>query len=346
MSSKIRGFQIIGILFLMLVSGCRASSPPSTAISEQLPTPIPTRTPEDSTNLQLGDTQTRSRDGMKIVFVPAGQFEMGASEAELDQAMQSCIEMHGTDEACQPNDYRNSQPVHTVDLEAFWIDQTEVSNAQFAIFLNEQGNQEEDGVYWLEPGAGSRGVIYGYLEENEGIFTPRSGYEDYPVVEVSWYGAAAYCAWMGGRLPTEAEWEYDARGPESNIYPWGNAFDGKVVNYCDTLCSYEWKDTNYNDGAIRWTTAGSYPQGASWCGALDMSGNVWEWVSDWWSENYYSHSSFQNPTGPETGTLRVVRGGSWFEESWRVRPSIRKALTPSSYRMHWVGFRCVVSAQP
>ncbi len=93
---------------------------------------------------------------------------------------------------------------------------------------------------------------------------------------------------------------------------------------------------------MRWTSVGNYPEGASWCGALDMAGNVWEWVNNWWPENYYTNSLTDNPPGPESGTLRIGRGGSWYDEGWRIDSSCRKGLKSSSARMHWVGFRCVI----
>ena len=306
----------LAIALLVVLSACGPQSV-STAVGGATLAP-PMEAPGPAGVLEAGDTQTRIRDGMVMVYVPAGQFKMGSSQ---------------------------EQPVHTVALDAFWADQTEVTNAQFSTFLNEQGNQVEEGVRWLEPGAGRWGIVYGHLEENDGVFHPRTGYEDYPVIEVSWYGAAAYCAWTGARLPTEAEWEYAARGPQAWIYPWGNTFDGLRVNYCDASCLQDWRDTDFDDRFAQWAPVGSYPGATSWCGALDMAGNVWEWVSDWWSEDYYARSPTENPQGPDSGTIRVARGGSWFDESWQVSASYRAGLTPSSYRMHWVGFRCVVPAQ-
>jgi serine/threonine-protein kinase len=254
--------------------------------------------------------------------------------------------MWGEGDRCRRGPYTQEQPAHAVTLDAFWIDRTEVTNAQFSRFLNERGNQTEQGISWWEPGAGSRGIVYGHIELADGLFRPQTGFENFPAIEVSWYGAAAYCAWAGGRLPTEAEWEYAARGPEGLTYPWGSVFDGNRLNYRDAAFSFEAFeiDTAFNDGNALWGPVGSYPAGASWCGALDMAGNVWEWVKDWWSQDTYSHSPAVNPPGPESGNYRIARGGSWYDPRWQVRASVRKGLSPSSSRMHWVGFRCVIPA--
>jgi serpin B len=311
-------------------------------------TPEATRAPQDldatpSGQPEPGEVRVRSRDGMPMVYAPSGQFEMGSTDAQLDQAVQACTEILGTSSGCQRSGFSDEQPAHTVALDAFWLDQTEVTNAQFAAFLNEQGNQVQEGVSWLEPGAGHRGQVYGLIHEVDGVFSPMSGHDDYPVIEVSWYGAAAYCDWAGGRLPTEAEWEYAARGPDGWVYPWGNDFDGTLLNYRDARFRFQDfdRDTTFDDGNARWAAVGSYPEGASWCGALDMAGNVWEWVNDWWSESYYARSPVENPQGPQSGTVRIGRGGSWYDPRWHTRASFRKGLSPSSARIHWVGFRCV-----
>jgi formylglycine-generating enzyme required for sulfatase activity len=280
---------------------------------------------------------------MVMVYVPAGQFEMGYSDAQREEILRMC----GDDSR---EWYEAGYSAHTVALDAFWIDQTEVTNAQFCEFLNKLGNQREEGTSWLEPGAGHRGIVYGLIDETDGVFIPRTGCEDHPVIEVSWYGAAAYSAWVNGRLATEAEWEYAARGPDASLYPWGNTFDGKLVNYRDagftfTSRGFE-RDTAYNDGHASWAPVGSYPDGASWCGALDMAGNVWEWVNDRHDRDYYLRSPVKNPQGPLTGTIRIGRGGSWYDPRWRICSGERKGLTPSSYRMHWIGFRCVVPVRP
>jgi formylglycine-generating enzyme required for sulfatase activity len=323
---------------------------------------VPTAPTQGATQVPtLVETQIRPRDGMVMIYVPAGQFEMGLSEVQVDQALQACNEMN---DDCGRDGFKDEQPAHTVALDAFWIDQTEVTNAQFAAFLNEQGNQSEQvnaefaqwlighrsyssiysnvegRVYWFEPGQ------YGLIEHVGGEFRPKSGYADYPVIEVSWHGAATYCDWISGRLPTEAEWEYSARGQEGRLYAWGDSFDGSRANYCDASCPKSWRDTTFDDGYPRWSPAGSYPRGASWCGALDMAGNVWEWVNDWYDGAYYARSPSHAPQGPESGDLRVRRGGSWFDSWLQMRSTSRRGEVPSSLRVHWVGFRCAVSARP
>jgi len=353
-------------LLVFLVSCVSTSGPTAVPTADIRITSVPpTATPEPTHVHAVVETQTRSRDGMVMVYVPAGQFEMGMSDAQLEQALRACNEIS---DDCEREGFKDKQPAHTVALDAFWIDQTEVTNLQFARFLNEQGNQSEEvnsqfaewlmghrsyssiydqverQVFWLEPGQ------YGLIEQVGGEFRPKNGYADYPVIEVSWHGAAAYCDWIGGRLPTEAEWEYAARGPDSLVYPWGDTFDGSRLNYRDASFVFQPNehDTAYDDGYARWAPVGSYPDGASWCGALDMAGNVWEWVNDWYDDDYYARSPVENPQGPITAglyNLRVRRGGSWYDYAWGGT-AYRRGEVPSSLRIHWVGFRCAVSTQP
>jgi len=353
-------------LLVFLVSCVSTSGPTAVPTADIRITSVPpTATPEPTHVHAVVETQTRSRDGMVMVYVPAGQFEMGMSDAQLEQALRACNEIS---DDCEREGFKDKQPAHTVALDAFWIDQTEVTNLQFARFLNEQGNQSEEvnsqfaewlmghrsyssiydqvegQVFWLEPGQ------YGLIEQVRGEFRPKNGYADYPVIEVSWHGAAAYCNWVDGRLPAEAEWEYAARGPDSLIYPWGDTFDGSRLNYRDASFEFQstGRDATYDDGYARWAPVGTYPDGASWCGALDMAGNVWEWVNDWYGDDYYTRSPLENPQGPAIAgpyNLRVRRGGSWYDYAWGVAAH-RRGEVPSSLRVHWVGFRCAVSAPP
>ena len=296
----------------------------------------------------LGSTQLRKADLMTMVYVPAGSFLMGSTEEQIDAAFQTCMELLGDERYCSRDAFEDEQPAHVVSLDAFWFDQVEVTNERFAAFLNLEGNQSENGVYWLELGT------HGLIEPENGNFHPKKGFENYPVSEVSWYGAAAYCSWVGGRLPTEAEWEYAARGPENHIFPWGDEFDGCRVNFCDSNCNNDWQDPDCNDGYVELAPVGSYPDGASWCGALDMAGNVWEWVGDWYDSDYYLTCPSHNPTGPmkaenlimEDGTCRALRGGSWYDQEIQLRSMGRQGEALSSHRVRWVGFRCVMPEIP
>jgi formylglycine-generating enzyme required for sulfatase activity len=236
-------------------------------------------------------------------------------------------------------EYSDEELVHTVYLDAFWIDRTEVTNAQFVGFLNERGNREEGGVTWLD--IEDEDCL---IEEAGGGYRARSGHGDHPVIEVSWYGAAAYCAWAGGRLPTEAEWEKAARGTDGRTYPWGNDFECSLGNFDDEteIDDYVVPGGAGCDGHNRTAPVGSYPGGASPYGALDMAGNVWEWVADWYDSGYYSRSPGENPQGPASGEYRGLRGGSWDYARISARSAYRNWYYPDS-RFYDFGFRCVVS---
>jgi formylglycine-generating enzyme required for sulfatase activity len=229
-------------------------------------------------------------DGALLVFVPAGEFTMGSDDG-------------GSDE----------RPAHTVYLDAFAIDRTEVTNAQYARCVQAGACRPPD------PSRSSTRADY--------FADPR--YADYPVIYVSWDDARAYCAWAGRRLPTEAEWEKAARGTDGRTYPWGDEWDASKANTDEA-------------GPGDTTPVGAYPQGASPYGALDMAGNVWEWVADWYGANYYRESPGENPLGPASGAYRVVRGGSWNNYQWLARAAIRGRNTPGN-RDDDVGFRCARS---
>jgi formylglycine-generating enzyme required for sulfatase activity len=224
-----------------------------------------------------------------MVFVPAGEFLMGSSDADKDA---------GSDE----------KPQHTVYLDAFWIDKYEVTNAQYKQCVGAGRCQQPSTT-----SSSTRSSYYG-----------DSKYDNYPVIGVSWRDAILFCEWAGKRLPTEAEWEKAARGAAGRIYPWGDRYDISKVNA---------------DGKVGDTTAvGSYPAGASPYGAMDMAGNVWEWVADWYDAKYYASSPKDNPTGP-SGSARVLRGGAWDSYQYFVRAADRNSIYPD-YRLINVGFRC------
>ncbi len=289
----------------------------------------PSLTYEPPTDTQLGEIWKRPYDGSEMVFVPGGTFQMG------------------TGTIGRVAEFEYEFPEHPVKLDNFWIDKYEVTNKQFAQFIYNNGNQIEDGVPWLEMDS-----EFCLIEDHIGMPWPKVGFESYPVIDVSWYGARAYCEWVGGRLPTEAEWEYAASGLENWIYPWGNEYDCTKGNFHDWTDDdqesqfYPWVGERGCDGIDHTSPVDAYPEGASWVGALDMAGNVWDWVSDW-GPSYYPSGLQINPTGPETGPEKMVRGGSWNNHENGVRTTFRGAYRPIVHS-YYIGFRCAypVSSSP
>lgn len=240
-----------------------------------------------------GDTRHRPADHMEMVYVPAGEFVMGAIEGAAVASDQE-------------------RPQHTVYLDAFWIDSVEVTNAHYRMCV--------------EAGACPAPKA---CEQGESIFEDATK-ADHPVVCVSWDDAQAYATWVGGRLPTEAEWEKAARGTEGLRYPWGDD---------PPDCS----KANYQGCEQSTTAATSHLEGASPYGALNMAGNVGEWVADWYDGEYYGRSPERNPQGPDLGLVRVVRGGSWSHPKSAVRCAFRFRFAPDQ-RFDYLGFRVVMAA--
>ncbi|HAF60994.1 MAG TPA: hypothetical protein DCK95_01550 [Anaerolineaceae bacterium] len=236
-------------------------------------------------------TVLRASDGMKLIYVPEGESWVGSGEWDHEFNL-------------------DETPEHKVYLDAFWLYKTEVTNAMYAECVTAgscgQPSSEETNPRFRDP-----------------------VYADYPVVYVSWQDATDYCTWVGGRLPTEAEWEKAARGTGRAKYPWENGPSEENVNAANSV-----GDT---------TPVDAYPKGASPYGVLDMAGNVREWVFDWYDENYYSAAPYENPMGPATGVDKVLKGGSYYDNYEHTRIADRLHHQPESGGVNR-GFRCVILA--
>jgi formylglycine-generating enzyme required for sulfatase activity len=255
------------------------------AVVTDTETPMPpTSTATATSTPAIGSTRIAPRDGMVQLYVPAGEFIMGN------------------------DDVADEKPSHSVELDAFWIDQTEVTNAMYAMCVRVDAcNEPSITLHYSDP-----------------------SYSKHPVVYVSWNDAMTYCSWVERKLPTEAEWEKAARGKNARTYPWGNdSPDETLLNYSGT----SFADT---------TEVGIFPNGASAYGALDMAGNVWEWTTSLFQEYPYSETDGREDLSV-SGT-RVVRGGAWVDPAYSVRSSNRAGVEPvPSYEL---GFRCAMDASP
>jgi formylglycine-generating enzyme required for sulfatase activity len=290
-------------------------------------------------------TKVREKDGMVMVYVPAGEFKMGSWGDNWIRKTESPKEIEWKNSGLYI--FPDEIPGRKVYLDAYWIDQTEVTVAMFRKFIQETGyvtTAERDGwgKCWT-PGPKEEEWEKVPGADWEHPYGPDSSAEDdHPVTQVSWEDALAYAEWVGGKLPTEAQWEKAARGTDGRYWPWGIVFDGNLVNSCDLSCKIErWKDERTDDGFAFTSPAGSFPGGASPYGALDMSGNVWEWTRDWYEKYYYWRAPDKNPTGPESGSLRSMRGGAWYDTDVWMTCTVRHQ-NPARDRYTDLGFRCVL----
>ena len=243
--------------------------------------PSPTPAPPPPTCTSIGQTWVSPVDGMTLVCVPAGEFYMGSFDWDNSAS-------------------DHEKPVHKVFLDAFWMDQTEITNEMYQKCVSSGKCSARESV---------GGVLY-------------------PQVNVNWEDAKTYCDWAGQQLPSEAQWEKAARGTDLRIFPWGAQMPAcSLANFSD--CNLK--------GA---SAVGSYPAGKSPYGAYDMAGNVWEWVADWYDQYYYSsQSTWRNPTGPLMKVNHILRGGSWGNDWWDVRSALRYLFHPTRM-LSSLGFRC------
>ncbi|MGB0386446.1 MAG: formylglycine-generating enzyme family protein [Ardenticatenaceae bacterium] len=303
-----------------------ATSVPPTATLPPTATAVP---PTATPTLGIGSTM-EGQDGMTLLYVPQGEFLRGSKENDPDA-----------------HEDGREHPQRTIYLDAFWIDQTEVTNEMFARFVDETGHQtdaEKEGTGWAFTGTSWEWIDGADWQHPRGPDSSVEGLEQHPVVQLSWNDAKAYCEWAGRRLPTEAEWEKAARGTDGRSYPWGNEdVTGNRVNLCDKNCPRSSRIDSIDDSYESTAPVGTYPDGASFYGALDMAGNVWELTADWYDVDYYKYSPERNPKGPDSGQYRAVRGGSWIDSvARRVRAPARDRGDPASRSVNH-GVRCARS---
>ncbi len=252
----------------------------------------PTQSDGTSTPATVQPTATAILDGkgVPMIHIPTGEFVMGSADGDS-----------------------NEKPPRNVFLDAYDIDQYEVTNARYQACLDAK--------------VCVRLARYSNSPTDFDLYhSDKVKYANHPAIYIYWEEAKTYCeTWRGERLPSEAEWEKAARGPDGNTYPWGEGIDDTYANF------------NSNDT----TPVGSYEKGKSFYGLYDMAGNVWEWVNDWYDENYYQHSPSSNPLGPAEGDTHVLRGGSFYIAEFGTRSAFRNAGT--NYALANVGFRCARS---
>jgi len=255
---------------------------------------------DNKTNIGFIYVSSGGGGDLEWINVNGGTFQMGIDDG-------------GSDE----------QPIHTVTLSSFEITKYEVTNGQYCEFLNDIGcnsNGSHNGEQYIDMGSG-----YCQINYSGGQFVPESGKTDFPVIYVSWYGANAFAKWAGGRLPTEAEWEFAARG--------GNSSNGYTYSGSNAVGDVAWYYTNSGDQTHQVGTKADNELGTH-----DMSGNVWEWCNDWYDSDYYTSSPQNNPQGPANGTNRVLRGGSWNYDAHYCRVAKRSGNLPD-HAYYYLGFR-------
>ncbi|MCJ7700375.1 MAG: SUMF1/EgtB/PvdO family nonheme iron enzyme [Anaerolineales bacterium] len=295
-------------------------TPTATEMPEatELPTETPVPTLVEPEPPTIGSSRIFETDQMEQVYVPAGEFIMGSSDIEAK------ITIEGG--RAYPE-----IPVHSVNLDGYWIDKYEISNAQYGLCVD----------------AGVCRAPYLSTSETRQKYFGNPEYSNYPVIWVSWYMAGEYCEWAGRRLPTEAEWEKASRGTDGRKYPWGNEpmstepLSGERANFCDVNCQRTIANGRYDDGYADTAPVGSYPAGASPYGGMDMSGNVWEWTSTIIQPYPYDATDGREDM-TNINAERVWRGGPWTNGYWWMRSSVRYRSIPTYWYVN-LGFRCASS---
>jgi eukaryotic-like serine/threonine-protein kinase len=294
------------------VSEAEATATLESAVVAALTALAPTPTPSPAPTIPPTPTPEPfiTKTGSRMLIIPESIFLMGNDESEK----------------------RDQQPSHLVHLDAYYLDETEVTNKDYAQCV--AANVCEPPV---SPNATTHQSYYG-----------DPAFDDYPVIFVNWFNAETFCRWRDGRLPSEAEWEmaagYDALEGIRFQYPWGDVFDGTRLNYCDQNCPRDDRDPAVDDGHQDTAPVGSYENGRSPFEIYDMAGNVMEWVNDWYDAGYYRESTDTNPLGPLEGQFKSIRGGSWLSPAEDTLVTARNSFDPLVARAN-LGFRCAMTPQ-
>jgi serine/threonine protein kinase len=295
---------------------------PSPTVSQspnpsQTPTNTPTATPTVSVSLP---SSIIGLDGTEMVLIPSGWFTMGSRSADVDAAVSLCRQRQSSS-SCPRTAFSNEMPQREVYISDFYMGITPITNGQYRACVN--------------AGACSTPADSGTPDNRYRVanYYNLPQYDNYPVVRVRWEDGQNYCRWIGGRLPTEAEWEKAARGTDARLYPWGNSFDNQRAII---------RRSSSETPQLR--PVASYPNGRSPYGLYDMAGSVWEYMQDWYDAEYYQNAPDRDPQGPAMGQRRVLRGGSYSDFEVYARVTNRGTANPDFPRSGFRGFRCVLDA--
>jgi formylglycine-generating enzyme required for sulfatase activity len=329
------------IVFALILNACSSGSAPTSPASQnpslspqetaQAAQPVATESPQPSATIQPTETEAPTatevptatteptatpipnfrvseKDKADEIYIPAGEFIMGTDDKDAQHTLDNGVAFPEV-------------PAHTVYLDGYWIDKYEVTNARYALCVADGGCTPP----WINSSY-TRTEYYGNPE-----------FDQYPVIMVDWWQADTFCKWAGKRLPTEAEWEKAARGTDGRKYPWGNdPISNDKANFCDINCPKAHANPTFNDGYGDTAPVGSFPNGASPYGVMDMAGNVWEWTS-----TIPMAYPYMADDGREAGDgyQYIWRGGPWSNGTWWIRASMRYRSVPK-YWYNNLGFRC------
>ena len=307
--------RLVALAALVVAVAVAGGAPPAHARPRRPPRHPPATLPPAAQVASEARVAALRAPGADMILVRAGAFAMGSDALQIRRAIALCNQEFPSEDCDERRayafEYHGPTP-RKVYVSDFWIDRTEVTVARYRLCV-----------------AAGRCREPGYAEGGARFDRP-----ELPVVLVSWFDARAFCAWAGGRLPTEAEWERAARGLAGREYPWGNVYNPLLANHGRGVADR----LDDRDGFLELAPVASFPDGRTPDGIYDLSGNVQEWVADWFGE--YPDTDRVNPLGPAQGNLRVVRGGGYRDARTRTRGAFRTAASAAT-RSTTVGFRCV-----